>query len=119
MNIVFVNLAGIAVIVVIVWWFWMSKPKAQRARTDVIDILVEGGTYSPPRVEVEAGKEVTLRFLRKDASPCAEKVIFDELGINADLPMGQSTEIVVTPPEAGEYAFTCQMQMYRGSLVAK
>ena len=97
----------------------MSKPKAQRARTDVIDILVEGGTYSPPRVEVEAGKEVTLRFLRKDASPCAEKVIFDELGINADLPMGQSTEIVVTPPEAGEYAFTCQMQMYRGSLVAK
>jgi plastocyanin domain-containing protein len=119
MNIVLVNLAGLAVIALIVWWFWMSKPKAQRARTDVIDILVEGGTYSPPRIEVEVGKEVTLRFLRKDASPCAEKVIFDELGINADLPMDETTEVVVTPPEAREYTFTCQMQMYRGSLVAK
>jgi plastocyanin domain-containing protein len=119
MNSVLVNLAGLAVILLIVWWFWMSKPKAQRARTNVIDILVEGGTYSPPRIEVEAGKKVTLRFLRKDASPCAEKVVFDELGITADLPMGQSTEIMVTPPEAGEYTFTCQMQMYRGSLVVK
>jgi plastocyanin domain-containing protein len=119
MNIVLVNLAGIAVIVIIVWWFWMSQPTAQRARTDVIDILVEGGTYTPPRIEVEAGKQVTLRFLRKDASPCAEKVVFDKLGINADLAMGESTDIVVTPPEPGEYIFTCQMQMYRGSLVAR
>lgn len=119
MNVHLVNLAGVSLIVFIVWWFWMSKPRAQRADRNVVDILVEGGTYTPPRIEVEAGKQVTLRFLRKDPSPCAEKVVFEDLGINADLPIGEPKDVVVTPAEAGEYSFTCQMRMYRGSLVAK
>ena len=119
MNILAVNLAGVLIIVLVIWWFWLSEPKAQRVLKNVIDILVEGGTYTPPRIEVEVGKEITLRFLRKDASPCAEKVVFEQLGISADLPINIPTEIVVTPAEPGEYSFTCQMQMYRGSMVAK
>jgi plastocyanin domain-containing protein len=119
MNVMFINMAGIVVIGAIVWWFWMSKPKAQRARRNLIDVLVEGGTYTPARIEVDAGKEVTLRFLRRDASPCAEKVIFEELGISAELPINEAREIVIAPVSAGEYSFTCQMRMYRGSLVAK
>jgi len=119
MNVLLVNLAGISTIAFIIGWFWLSKPKAQRARQNVVDILVEDGTYTPSRIEVEVGKEVTLRFLRKDASPCAEKVVFEQFGINADLPIDIPKEIVVTPTEAGEFSFTCQMQMYKGSLVAK
>jgi plastocyanin domain-containing protein len=114
-----VNLVGLALIGLIVWWFWLSTPKAQRATTDVIDVLVEGGVYTPARIQVPAGKAVKLRFLRKDPSPCAEKVLFDELGIAADLPVGTPIELIVTPKTAGEYAFTCQMQMYRGTLVVK
>jgi plastocyanin domain-containing protein len=60
-----------------------------------------------------------LRFLRKDASPCAEKVLFDDLGISADLPVDDTRDVVVAPDQAGEYEFTCQMRMYRGSLVAR
>ena len=119
MNVLAVNLAGVSIIALVIWWFWLSEPKAQRVLKNVIDILVEGGTYTPPRIEVEVGKEITLRFLRKDASPCAEKVVFEQLGISADLPINIPTEIVVTPAEPGEYSFTCQMQMYRGSMVAK
>ena len=119
MSILIVNLAGVSTIAFIIWWFWMSKPKAQRALNNVVDILVEGGTYTPPRIEVTVGKEVTLRFLRKDASPCAEKVVFEQFGISVDLPIDIPKEIVVTPSEAGEFSFTCQMQMYKGSLVAK
>ena len=114
-----INLAGVVLIGLITWWFWLSKPKAQRAASDVIDVLVEGGVYVPARIEVAAGQPVTLRFLRKDPSPCAEKVLFDDLGIAADLPIGQPVELTVTPKVAGEHAFTCQMQMYRGTLVAK
>jgi plastocyanin domain-containing protein len=117
--ILIVNLAGLVIIGLIVWWFWQSTPKAQRATTDVIDVLVDGGVYTPARIEVPAGKPVKLRFLRKDPSPCAEKVLFDDLGIAADLPVGQPVELTVTPKAAGEYAFTCQMQMYRGTLVVK
>ena len=119
MTTTLVNVAGLAIAGLIVWWFWLSKPKAQRAASGVIDVMVDAGVYAPARIEVAAGKPVTLRFLRKDPSPCAEKVLFDELGIAADLPIGQPVELIVTPGKAGEYAFTCQMQMYRGMLVAR
>ena len=72
---------------------------------------------APARIEVAAGKPVTLRFLRKDQSPCAEKVLFNELGVAVDLSIGQPVDLTVTPRAAGEYAFTWQVQMYRGTLV--
>lgn len=117
METMMVNIAGIALIAFIVWWFWLSRPRALRVAGRVIDIVVDGGTYTPSRVEVPAGEKITLRFLRRDPSPCAEQVVFDSLGISEELPLGRAREIEVMPAEPGEYAFTCQMQMYRGSLV--
>jgi plastocyanin domain-containing protein len=114
-----VNITGLILIGLIVWWFWLSKPKAQRAAGRVIDVVVDGGVYTPARIEVTAGRPVTLRFLRKDPNPCAEKVLFDDLGVAADLPLGEPVFVFLPPATAGEYAFTCQMQMYRGTLVAK
>jgi plastocyanin domain-containing protein len=115
-----INLAGLILIGLIVWWFWLSKPKARRSEgAQPIEIIVDNGVYTPARIEVPAGRPVTLRFLRNDPSPCAEKVLFDDLGVAADLAVGQPTEVTVTPDKPGEYAFTCQMRMYRGSLVAR
>jgi len=120
MNTWLVNLAGLALIGLIVWWFWLYRQKAVRvAGSQPIEIVVADGVYTPARIEVPAGKPVTLRFLRKDPSPCAEKALFDSLGINADLPVGKPMDVTVTPPQAGEYEFTCQMRMYRGTLVAR
>jgi len=116
-NAILVNLGGAGVITFIVWWFWIAEPAAQRAGNKVIEILVDGGTYTPARIEVPVGETVRLRFLRKDPSPCAEKVIFEGLEVSLDLPVGEAREVALQPPQAGEYAFTCQMQMYRGSLV--
>lgn len=116
----FVNLAGLLLAAAIVWWFWLSKPRARQAAGSApIDIVVDGGVYTPARIEIAAGQPVTLRFLRKDPSPCAEKVLFDDLGIAAELPVGQPVELTITPGVSGEYAFTCQMQMYRGTLVVR
>ena len=112
-----VNLAGFALIVFIAWWFWLSMPKAKPVSGDAVDILVADGTYSPSVIAVKSGAPVRLRFLRRDASPCAEKVLFDSLGISADLALDEVTEIVIDAPGPGEYGFTCQMQMYRGRLV--
>ncbi len=115
-----VNILGLAVIGLIVGWFWFYRPQAQRVSGDqAVDIIVADGVYTPARIEVAAGQPVTLRFLRQDPSPCAEKVMFDSLGVNADLPLGKSQELTLTPPQAGEYEFTCQMHMYRGKLIAR
>ena len=104
----------------IAWWFWLSRPKA-RSESGVkpIEILVDNGVYSPSRIEVPVGRPIILRFLRKDASPCAEKVLFNDYDIAADLPVDEATDVVVIPKEPGEFEFTCQMQMYRGQLVVK
>lgn len=114
------NLICVCLIGFIIWWFWLSRPQTQRVSDQaVIDIVVENGVYTPARIEVPVGKAVTLRFLRKDPSPCAEKVLFDTLGVAADLAIDNKTDVIVTPQQAGDYAFTCQMQMYRGTLVAR
>ena len=115
-----INVIGLALIGLIVWWFWLYRPKAARtADNQPIEITVADGVYTPARIEVPAGKPVTLRFLRKDPSPCAERALFDSLGVSADLPIGKPVDVIVTPPQPGEYEFTCQMRMYRGALVAR
>jgi plastocyanin domain-containing protein len=120
MTIWLTNLAGLILLGLIVWWFWFSKPKARiAAGAGPIDIVVDNGVYTPARIQVPTGKPVTLRFLRNDPSPCAEKVLFDDFGVAADLAVGKPTEVTITPEKPGEYPFTCQMRMYRGVVVAR
>ncbi|BAU49967.1 plastocyanin [Sulfurifustis variabilis] len=120
MTSVLVNLTGLVLIGFIVWWFWLSGPRAARvAASGPVEVLVENGVYTPPVIEVPAGRPVTLRFLRKDPSPCAEQVRFDSLGIAAELPVGKPRDLTVLPGQPGEYEFTCQMRMYRGRLIAR
>jgi plastocyanin domain-containing protein len=119
MYAVAVNAAGLVLIGFIVWWFWLSRPAARRADTAPITVVVEDGVYSPARIEVAQAQPVMLRFLRKDPSPCAAKVIFSGLGISADLPIGEEHEVHLKPLPPGEYEFTCEMRMYRGSLLVK
>jgi plastocyanin domain-containing protein len=96
MDILLINLAGMVLIGLIVWWFWLYKPRAQQiAGAAPIEIIVADGVYTPARIEVPAGKPVTLRFLRRDPSPCAAKVVFDALDVSADLPIGKPGDIVV------------------------
>ena len=115
-----VNLSGIALIGFIVWWFWIARPTSVAAQqSGIIEIRVADGVYTPAHIELAAGQPVTLRFLRMDPTPCAEKVIFDKLDIVRDLTLNEATDIDITPKKPGEYAFTCQMQMYRGKLRVK
>ena len=115
-----VNAAGVTLIGLIIWWFWLSHPRARRVQgAEVIDVLVDNGVYTPARIEAAKGQVVTLRFLRKDASPCAEKVLFDDFNIGRELPLNQPTEVSITPDRSGEFEFTCQMKMYRGTLVVR
>jgi plastocyanin domain-containing protein len=120
MSAIFVTLGGLFAISAIVWWFWLSGPQATRAAgSQVMEIRVEGGTYQPAVITAPAGKPLTLRFLRLDATPCAERVVFASLDIMADIPFGHPHEIVLPPLQAGTHEFTCQMGMYRGKVIAQ
>ncbi|HEX9665967.1 MAG TPA: cupredoxin domain-containing protein [Thermodesulfobacteriota bacterium] len=115
-----VNSIGIILIIFVIWWFWLSKKGAGTAvQGSSIDIIVDGGVYDPSVIHTKVGKPTTLRFIRKDSSPCAEKVIFSEMGISADLPVGKPYELTITPQKTGVFDFTCQMAMYRGKLIVE
>ncbi|MFE8070236.1 cupredoxin domain-containing protein [Marinobacteraceae bacterium S3BR75-40.1] len=111
-----VNGIGLALIVFIVWWFWLWKPKSTQAAGGAVDITVNDGVYDPGYIETKAGETLTLRFLRKDPSPCAEQVIFHDLDVSETLPVDKPKSISLTPKTPGTYRFSCQMNMYQGTL---
>ena len=118
MTVVLVNLAGLVTIGLVVWWFWLSGgwQEAVADSGKPLEIIVEDGVYTPAHIEVALDEPVTLRFLRKDPSPCAEKVIFRDLNVSSDLVVGRAREIRL---RRGAFEFTCQMGIYRGLLIVK
>lgn len=114
----FINLAGIALIALIIWWFWLYKPQETELSEADIVITVENGTYSPARIKVLAGSPVEIKFIRKDPSPCSETLLIPDLQVSDTLPLNKVKSIQLPALSAGEYAFHCQMQMYRGQITA-
>lgn len=116
-----VDLGALLLVVFLIWWFWLYRaaaPAAPAAGTGAtIDILVADGVYSPAEITVPAGRDTVLRFLRRDRSPCAAMVLIDGLGMSAELPIDQPLPVTIHPEAAGRFDFTCQMRMYRGTLV--
>lgn len=83
-----------------------------------IRILITSHGFEPMRVEIPAGRQVTLAFVRSAEPNCGSKIVFPELGIAKDVPLG-GVAIVTLPPQQGrEIMFACGMGMLRGSVVA-
>jgi len=55
--------------------------------------------------------------MRREGNPCASHVIFADLNRSVELPVGEFADILLTIEKPGEYSFTCQMGMYRGTLI--
>ena len=83
-----------------------------------VAITVSGSGYQPSSVTVPAGRPVTLVFTRTSDDGCGTQVMFPSLNIRRDLPLNQPVEVALTPT-AGTIAFTCGMNMLRGSVVAQ
>ena len=113
---ILINIIGFALIVLIIWWFWLYRPNEVSGQDQALVIVVEHGSYSPAHIKLSAGEATTLTFLRKDASPCSEYVVIPALDISEALPVGKPATIQLPAMQAGEYPFHCQMQMYRGEL---
>lgn len=119
---IFVDILGFGLIILVAWYFWFSKKKGVAAltagKTQEALITVKGG-YTPDVIIVKAGRPVRLTFLRKESSPCSERVVFKDFEVSKMLPQGRKVPVELTPEKPGEYPFSCQMGMYRGRLVAE
>ncbi len=116
---IIINVIGLILIIAIIWWFWLSEPKAVSQNEDIISIDIKDGVYSPSRIEVKNNHPVQLQFTRYDQSPCSEYIEFKELGIQHQIAFKQTLHIDLGKLNPGHYHFACQMNMYQGELIVK
>lgn len=117
-----VLLGGIALSVLIVWYFFGPK-KRTAARVSSggvqeVNINVKGA-YSPDVIVVKQGSPVRLNFYRDETSSCSEEVILSDFGIARKLPAFQTTSVEFTPDKTGQFTFTCGMNMLHGKLIVE
>lgn len=118
-----VTALGLALIVFIVWFFWLKRSRGTAAALtssgyQEIMVLVKGG-YTPDTIVVQAGQPVRLLFYRDETADCSERVVFEAFGVNQELPAFQTTAVEFTPTAPGEFPFRCGMNMLKGLLVVE
>ncbi|MBE2201370.1 MAG: cupredoxin domain-containing protein [Anaerolinea sp.] len=119
---IIVNFVGLALIALIIWYFWLYRRKGTQVvevgGIQEVQIKVKGG-YDPDVFVVKQGKPVRLHFNRQESAMCSEMVIFDKIDRSAKLPEGETVTIEFTPQQKGEIPFQCQMGMLRGKVVVQ
>ncbi|WP_295776063.1 cupredoxin domain-containing protein [uncultured Limosilactobacillus sp.] len=85
-------------------------------KNQVVKIKVNHG-QEPAVVKVKQGKPAQLVFKRTNPSTCLEKVKSTQLGFDQSLPMNQAVTISIPTDQAGEYEYTCGMEMFKGKVV--
>lgn len=114
---------GGVILIAFVLWYFFGKREAVSAQTDEsgvqeIKVTVKGG-YTPDVIVVKQGKPVRLDFYRDETASCSEQVVFGDFGVAKDLPAFKTTPVEFTPDKAGEFTFTCGMNMMRGKLIVE
>lgn len=120
-EIIVVACGGVAIAFVL--WYFFGEREATTASVGTsgvqeIKVTVKGG-YSPDVIVVKEHVPVRLDFYRDETASCSEQVIFGDFGIARDLPAFKTTAIEFTPDKAGEFTFTCGMNMIRGKLIVE
>ncbi len=106
------------------WVVRVSEGKPAVSQSSLIPkgavlVTVSAAGYSPARIEILADTATTLAFRRTDAQNCAGKVVFPELGISKDLPVGETVLVPLAARKAGTLHFACGMGMFKGSVVVR
>jgi plastocyanin domain-containing protein len=113
---------GALSVALVLWFFFGSRKKVaatvKAGGAQEVDIVVKGG-YSPDLIVAEKGRPLRLNFYRDETSSCSERVVFGDFGLVKSLPAFKQTTVEFTPDKAGEFTFTCGMNMLRGKLIVE
>ncbi|CAN5635276.1 cupredoxin domain-containing protein [soil metagenome] len=89
-----------------------AKPKPQYAK-----VLISEKGYEPGTLKLKRGVPAKVTFLRTTENTCGTEIVIPAYGINKPLPLNEKVVVSFTPKKAGEFKFTCGMNMMRGKLV--
>ena len=103
----------------LLWFFFGSRRAAhvaeRQADVQQITVVVSGG-YDPQRIQAVAGVPLRIDFDRRESGDCTSRVVFPDLGITRSLPPYEHTTVEFVPTVAGEFGFSCAMNMVHGTL---
>lgn len=77
----------------------------------IVNMKVEGYTYSPNRFTVRQGVPVEWRIDGKAAQGCGRVLVMPSLGITEFMPSDAIKTVTFTPKDVGTYSFNCTMGM--------
>jgi hypothetical protein len=97
----------------------VSVSQIPQAPSDALLVKVSAAGYEPSQIPAKAGRPLKLAFFRADAQNCGRLVKFPALGIERELPPGQTVVIEVTPRKTGPLAFSCGMNMMKAELLVQ
>lgn len=101
-----------------------GKPKAEAviAKADdgvqKLKVTVGENGFQPASLQLKPGINTQITFLRTDDKTCGKEVLFEELGIRKELPLGKEVLVEFTPTKS-EYGFSCGMGMLHGTVLVK
>jgi plastocyanin domain-containing protein len=82
----------------------------------IVDVTVAGG-YSPAVVHLQQGQPAALRFTRTSDQGCLDQVHSADLHFASDLPLNVAQTFDVPTDKAGEFNYSCGMDMFSGTVV--
>lgn len=93
-----------------------SSPGAEAEAPQRVVVTVSEQGYDPSTIQAQVGKPLTLVFKRVSEAGCGQEVVFPQQNLRRDLPLNEEVAVELTPT-GDTVAFTCGMDMYRGSIV--
>lgn len=116
-------LIAVFIIGFIIWWFFIREVNdTELAKADQnkqkAQIVIQGG-YSPSTLVLQKGIPAEVEFLQKDSTACLAEVRSAELALDKKIAPGEKVTIKVPTDQAGEYNYSCGMNMFHGKVVVK
>jgi hypothetical protein len=80
-------------------------------------IVVSENGFTPQEISFKQGQPLKLAFYRADSKNCGSEVVFKDLNVKKNLPVGKVVLINIPTDKTGEISFACGMDMLKGKIV--
>jgi Uncharacterized protein conserved in bacteria len=91
-----------------------TKPKR---KTQTVRVTLAEGRYEPESFRLKRGILAYITFLRTSDRNCGEEIVIPKYGIHRNLPVNKPVTVRFIPRESGSFAFSCGMDMIRGTII--
>lgn len=113
------NIIAVVIVMLAVFAVSAAAQTKGKQRSQSVRIKITQMGYEPGSITLKRGIPAQLTFLRLTDNTCATEVVFPDYGINRPLPLNKAVTVRLTPRKAGEFAFTCGMNMHRGKMIVR